>query len=784
MNRKRLIITGVISIILVSILMIGTTYSIFTSKDIDENKNVYTTGILDITYTLSSENIVLEDNTPISLEDRYEIKPYRITVTNNGNVPYMFNLILNDTTAGDVIDYQYIMIEVGQLNPKSLADCTDNIIKDNIIVPANNSVNIDVRVWISDTVLNEEIGKSFYAKLSIDGLAIYDKSEEVDNSILEAITKFYGEDYTYDENTQKYISTQNSEIQFTTTISTFDYTGTVQTFTSDHTGVYKIETWGAQGGSTDYNSDGTGSLIAGGKGAYTSGNIELNRSDNLYIYVGGVGENGIAGSKSAGGFNGGGTGGSKYQGGGGGGGATDVRLISGDWNDSVSLMSRIMVSGAGSGASNYINSTSGGVGGALTGAGGKLNASSASHTLAGGGTQVSGGTAAYAGYAGSLGTGGNSNDEHGGGGGAGHYGGGGGGYCNGGVSSGAGGSSYVSGYSGAVSSGNKQKFKVEYTSSKVTAYDQYGNSILTGTSSHLIQNITRTSNFIGKSNWSGDSYFKGQIFKLKITLANGTVVLNYDFTKNSVQDFSGNGYDGTLMNGASLKYNGTEYCLSLDGVDDYLQVPTLPSSIDFASGFTVEFEAIWNGLLSWSRIMDFGNGSGSDNFAISTYTNTSKIYVVIYQGTTGTEFTTSSSVIQVNGTNYGTDKSVCETGDSDATCSYHYSGKVFQNTKMIAGSSSMPTHDGASTMTGNTGNGYAKITPIVPTITSETLSVTKGNILDVSSINCVDNGSGCEIVQMYPRDTSNLETGSHELYILVKDNYDIVYKYTKSFTVT
>ena len=71
MNRKRLIITGVISIILVSILMIGTTYSIFTSKDIEENKNVYTTGILDITYTLSSENIVLEDNTPISLEDRY-----------------------------------------------------------------------------------------------------------------------------------------------------------------------------------------------------------------------------------------------------------------------------------------------------------------------------------------------------------------------------------------------------------------------------------------------------------------------------------------------------------------------------------------------------------------------------------------------------------------------------------------------------------------------------------------------------------------------------------------
>jgi hypothetical protein len=47
---------------------------------------------------------------------------------------------------------------------------------------------------------------------------------------------------------------------------------------------------------------------------------------------------------------------------------------------------------------------------------------------------------------------------------------------------------------------------------------------------------------------------------------------------------------------------------------------------------------------------------------------------------------------------------------SDITCSYHYSGKVFTNAEMIAGNASMPTHDGTSTMTGNSGNGYAKIT--------------------------------------------------------------------------
>ena len=63
--------------------------------------------------------------------------------------------------------------------------------------------------------------------------------------------------------------------------------------------------------------------------------------------------------------------------------------------------------------------------------------------------------------------------------------------------------------------------------------------------------------------------------------------------------------------------------------------------------------------------------------------------------------------------------------NTDSACNKHYSGKVFTNTVMIDGKGyawdengvgntvvGMPTHDGRSTMTGNVGNGYAKITLI------------------------------------------------------------------------
>lgn len=189
MGNKRLIITSTISIVLVAILLIGSTYSIFTSTEIDEKENVYTTGVLDITYTLSEDNVIMEDATPTSIEDSIEIKPYRITVTNNGNVAYKFNVILNDTTASNKINSQYLMTQVGKLTPTLLSDCTNNILKSDIIVLPNTSVDIDIRVWLYTNVKNSEMGKSFYGKLSIDGLAVNTDETEIDNSTLIADVK-------------------------------------------------------------------------------------------------------------------------------------------------------------------------------------------------------------------------------------------------------------------------------------------------------------------------------------------------------------------------------------------------------------------------------------------------------------------------------------------------------------------------------------------------------------------------------------------------------------------
>ena len=103
----------------------------------------------------------------------------------------------------------------------------------------------------------------------------------------------------------------------------------MQTFTAPISGNYKLEVWGAQGG-TYFRSE---HKTFGAGGGYSIGYRKLNISDKLYICVGAQGGDSYVNNTTGGngGYNGGGKGGdgySGYGGGGGGGGATHIAITS------------------------------------------------------------------------------------------------------------------------------------------------------------------------------------------------------------------------------------------------------------------------------------------------------------------------------------------------------------------------------------------------------------------------------------------------------------------------
>lgn len=208
---------------------------------------------------------------------------------------------------------------------------------------------------------------------------------------------------------------------------TFDYTGSEQTYTVKLDGKYKLEVWGAQGGS--YNSE-----YYGGYGGYSVGTIELKKNQMIYVYVGGQGT--ILNDNSdyiPGGFNGGGRGANKNANvtSTSGGGATHVATKSGLLSSLEGYKDNILIVSAGGGGTSYQSGTYSGVGGS----GGGYIGSDGTNTMTdykpgAGGTQSSGGNSGGGvannqerGTSGSFGQGGNGN-YYSGGGGAGLYGGG------------------------------------------------------------------------------------------------------------------------------------------------------------------------------------------------------------------------------------------------------------------------------------------------------------------------------------------------------------------------
>ena len=239
-------------------------------------------------------------------------------------------------------------------------------------------------------------------------------------------------------------------------------TGESYDFVAPATGNYKIELWGASGGTTE-----TGA--AGGKGAYVSGNLKLEKGLKLYLYIG---EGGKTVKKlepiyAIQTFNGGGSGNQNiYTNISSGGGATDIRLTNGEWNLFISLKSRIMIAAGGGGGAYWgnIGNGAGGYAGGLIGGEGKIlftaypSGGEDNRILdnSTGGTQISGGLTNNKLYTanGLFGIGGSSQGLNGptvGSGGGGGYYGGGAGYDQGwSTSAGAGGSSFISGHDGCL----------------------------------------------------------------------------------------------------------------------------------------------------------------------------------------------------------------------------------------------------------------------------------------------------------------------------------------------
>ena len=177
-------------------------------------------------------------------------------------------------------------------------------------------------------------------------------------------------------------------------VTRFNYTGSEQTFTAPQSGMYRLEAWGAQGGSLN-------DTFYGGYGAYAFGQVYLNQGDILYVNVGGEGKNSLTNGANTGGYNGGGnsyaitSSCSNYCGPGGG--ATSFGITSGLIKN-IAQNNLLLIAGGGGGSAyrycsqNDYSSSNGGAGGGIVGEQHTYTEAKYTIVVPQGGSQIAGGT--------------------------------------------------------------------------------------------------------------------------------------------------------------------------------------------------------------------------------------------------------------------------------------------------------------------------------------------------------------------------------------------------------
>ena len=253
-----------------------------------------------------------------------------------------------------------------------------------------------------------EAEQAEYDKEYNEDLDAYNKTKEEYEKQLEE----------YEKKLEEYNTTHPNKI--------YEYTGKEEIYVVPEDGTYKLETWGAQGGS--YNE-----TYHGGYGGYSSGYITLKKGDKLYINVGGQGSYIGPYNTGQGGYNGGGSillthsdGNEKRATGGG---ATHISLKSGLLSTLENSKDDILIVSGGGGAAQ-VNSAILDRGWGIGGSGGGINGSSgtgknySTDVVAPGGTQTQSTEGNINSYSGVFGKGGeNSSTGNSSGGGGGFYGG-------------------------------------------------------------------------------------------------------------------------------------------------------------------------------------------------------------------------------------------------------------------------------------------------------------------------------------------------------------------------
>ena len=159
-----------LAIMFVVVSLSGTTYSLFLKADITDDFN-YNTGTLDLEF-VEDEQIYIQNALPVIDSEGLKTEPYTLTIKNTGSLLYQFDLKMLSSTEDNLIDMKYIKFQINDNDPSTLY-ATNNVIAPNVLLYPEEEITFKVKVWLDISTPNDQLGKTFMAKLVTSGQSAY-----------------------------------------------------------------------------------------------------------------------------------------------------------------------------------------------------------------------------------------------------------------------------------------------------------------------------------------------------------------------------------------------------------------------------------------------------------------------------------------------------------------------------------------------------------------------------------------------------------------------------------
>ena len=211
-NKKKKIITLVISILIILILILAISYAYFSTR-LDGSDQIVKVGELELVLDETSEGITLDNAIGLSDEDGMNLTPSTFELRNNGNNAVDYTIYLDDNTIGDTdtrIDDMYLKYNLNKNGKNSGATLltrtgtNPNRVLDSGTIEGGGTNTYSLNLWITDEVDGNYSGQVFSGALRVE---VSQERPTISETLLANIP----EENLYDDGTDTFITGEDPD---------------------------------------------------------------------------------------------------------------------------------------------------------------------------------------------------------------------------------------------------------------------------------------------------------------------------------------------------------------------------------------------------------------------------------------------------------------------------------------------------------------------------------------------------------------------------------------------